>query len=325
MNADLGQTKFSEEEVSRLRTEVKRLRDGEMLSWNDINRESEIPAATMSSWMNDKYTGNNQNVTARVKLWLDAREEQAELHSVMPAAQNYQPTTTSAQIINRLRFAHTLEDFALIAGGPGIGKTSAIKQYQATRPRVTVVTMAPSSKAVNNMLARVLTVMGDTTATGVAYHLAHKVRAKIGDGRGSMLIFDDAQNLSDLAVEEIRTIHDETGIAIALVGNQEVFARLDGAGRTAAFAQITSRIGTRFNQNRPHDEDVEVLAASWGIDDAVSLVFLKKIAAKPGALRGVTKTVRLGTMLAHGENNPLAFSHLKSAWRQLGQDIRPVV
>ncbi len=320
MNADLGKSDFTEEEMSLLREEVKRIRAEEELSWNDIKQEAGIPTSTMSSWVSDKYEGDNPKVAQKVKLWLDAREEQAAMQSALPADLGFQHTQTAGEIITRLNFAQTCGDFALIAGGPGIGKTAAIYQYQKTRPRVTVATMAPSTKSIVSMLSCVVDAMDGALLSSSTTKLAIRLRKSIGDGAGALLIIDEAQQLSELAIEELRAIHDETGIGLALVGNEEIYTRLDGAARQAVFAQVTSRIGVKFKRNRPTKKDVDLMIDALGYENASSRKFLHKIATKPGALRGVKKCVQLATIIANGENRKVEFPDLKAAWAQLGQD-----
>ncbi|WP_439098068.1 hypothetical protein, partial [Oceanospirillum linum] len=45
---------------------------------------------------------------------------------------------------------------------------------------------------------------------------------------------------------------------------------------------------------------------------------LKEIAAKPGALRGVTKALRLASMFAKGADDRLSTDYIKAAWTELG-------
>jgi DNA transposition AAA+ family ATPase len=320
MNADLGKSDFSEEEMDHLRDEVKRIRAEEKLSWGDINHQSNIAKSTLSSWTDDKYAGDNEAIAQKVQLWLDARDEQAEMQELMPAEPVFMPTQTAKSILSRLKYAQILGDFALISGGPGLGKTSAIKQYAASRPRVTVATMAPTTKSINAMLSCIVDAMDGSLLASSTTKLGHRVRKSIGDGKGALLIIDEAQQLSELAIEELRAIHDQTGIGLALVGNAEIYTRLDGAARQANFAQVTSRIGVKFNQNRPTRKDVEIILDGMGVDNKPSRQFLHKVAQKPGALRAVCKCVNVARIIANGQGREMEYRDLKSGWASLGHD-----
>src|ERR1035437_1267786 len=60
-----------------------------------------------------------------------------------------------------------------------------------------------------------------------------RVSAIMACGTGGLLVIDEAQHLSVAALDQIRSIHDATDLGIALVGNQQVYARLTGGNRAA--------------------------------------------------------------------------------------------
>ncbi len=117
----------------------------------------------------------------------------------------------------------------------------------------------------------------------------------------------------------MRALHDETGIGLALVGNEMVYAKLSGGGgvRATYLAQLYSRVGKRLHLTRPTAGDISVLCKPWELKKA-ELAYLTKIAAKAGALRGVVKTYNLAKIMALGEETQLELRHLKAAWADLG-------
>jgi hypothetical protein len=64
------------------------------------------------------------------------------------------------------------------------------------------------------------------------------------------------------------------------------------------------------------DGDVQILCAAWNLGKS-EINFMKTIAKKEGALRGVIKTYNLALVLARGDDQPLAKKHLESAWANL--------
>ncbi len=129
-------------------------------------------------------------------------------------------------------------------------------------------------------------------------------------GRQGLFLIDEAQHLSERALEEIRAIHDDTGVGVALVGNREVLTRIEGAGRTAAFAQLYSRVSIRHVFGQPETEDVASTSER---------AMLRKVALKPGGggLRSLTKTLELATLLAQQAGEDRVLDHLEGAWAQL--------
>lgn len=316
MNADTGNP-ISDSEMEGLRTQVEAL-NSNGLSWSAIEKESGIPKGTLSPWVAGKYGGDNSKVARRVRGWLDSREERAELTQRVPEPPVFQATPTASAILNRLQYAHHLRDFALISGGPGIGKTAAVTQYKATHNLVFAVTCSPSCAGVQTILGDVLAEVGGGDK-GTPQAMSRKICAKLKD-TSALLIVDEAQHLTASAIEELRAIHDRSGVALALIGNEDLYSRFSSITEASMHAQVRSRIGMWYRQLRPSDKDVEVLADAWGIADLKARGFLRDIAQKPGALRSVTKVLRLASILREGDG-ALSLSDIRTAWQQLSTEI----
>jgi DNA transposition AAA+ family ATPase len=145
--------------------------------------------------------------------------------------------------------------------------------------------------------------------------------ARLAGTRG-LLVVDEAQHLSLNALETLRAIHDAAAIGLALVGNEHVYSRLTGNGKSALFAQLFSRIGRREALRKPPVSDVEALASGWEIAGKEGFEFLRRIAATPGALRQMVKTLRLAAQFARAAGEALSAQHLKAAWGELSGEAR---
>jgi DNA transposition AAA+ family ATPase len=205
-----------------------------------------------------------------------------------------------------------------VAAGAGVGKTTTAEEYKRTRPNVYLATMRPTTSGTHTMLAEIAEVMGieERSANKLSRAIGRKVQ-----GSNALLIIDEAQHLQSSALDELRSLHDAWKVGIALVGNQTVYTRLEGQGRQSSLAQLFSRVGMRLTQSKPRTEDVTTLVGAWGVSDPKMIKTLQAIAGKPGALRGVSKTLRLATMVANGGDGPLSDAHLRGAWKQLGDTL----
>ncbi|MEL8056504.1 MAG: AAA family ATPase [Pseudomonadota bacterium] len=317
MNADTG-TVPNEKEIERLRKVVKALQADENLSLKDIANESGIPPGTLSPWLDNTYGGNNANVALRVQGWLDTRERSQLLQSTVPNVPDFRMTETSKRIIDAMEMAHLVGDIIVVGMGPGLGKTSSITQYEATRPLVFVATMTPATRGVNTMLSTLCKAVGETDNKGTPALLSDRVIARVRDKR-ALIVIDEAQHLSEQAFEQIRAIHDTTGVGIAMLGNEDLYSMLDGTGRKSSFSQLTSRIGCRIRQSSATERDLEIIASAWDVEDEIVLAFIKKIGAYPGALRGVTKTLRLANFLS--PDDEMSLQTLRAAWSRVGSGV----
>ena len=145
------------------------------------------------------------------------------------------------------------------------------------------ITIAPtyaSITGVNELLAEQLGVR-----ERVARRLTREIVSKL-KGSGRVLIVDEAQHLTVRALNHLRCISDESGVGIALIGNEEVYSKMRGSGQ-ADFAQLFSRIGMRKQvlAGRLTAEDVASVFGGYGLEQA-ALDMLTAVARTNYGLRG---------------------------------------
>ncbi|MDT8428522.1 MAG: AAA family ATPase [Pseudomonadales bacterium] len=308
-------------EESELRERVRAVMDTGSLSQTKAATEIGISAAALSQWLAGKYPGDGSATDARVLRWLDAKAQRAKLDASMPSAPAWVETPTARRVLAGLQYAQMSGDISLVYGGAGIGKTQGARRYAALHPNVWVATMTAATNALGPCLERVALACGMRPSTTRAARLESDLIDRLTDTDG-LLVIDEAQHLATRALEALRALHDATGVGLAILGNDLVYARLTGGRRSAEFAQLFSRIGKRVRLTRPSEGDVSALIAAWGIDGEKEVRVLMDIARKPGALRGVTKALRLASLFAQGQGEPaVTATHIVAAWRDLGGEL----
>lgn len=318
MTPNLGKTTFTEAELQQLRAEATAFIERHSWTKKRFAEECDVPEGTFGPWLAGKYGGDNEGPAAKVYRFLSARKDQDQLAASIPVAPSFQDTPTSLRIWAGLEHAQVFGDLTVIGVGPGMGKTATIAQFKAVRPRVWVATMAPSTRGVPNALVEVLGAMGDMDARGTPQALSRRVAAKAT--AGALLVIDEAQHLSQQAVDEFRSIHDKTGVGLVFSGDESVFSLFDGT-RRSAFAQFHSRIGFRVRQSRPLAGDALMLAQAHGVTEPAMVKLCVEIANKPGALRGLNKTILLAKRMAAMTDQPLTNSLIREAWAQRSADV----
>lgn len=280
--------------------------------------ETGVAYPTLAAWVAGKYAGNNERVAADVQKWLNTREARKNTAATLPVAPTFKMTQTASQIFEVLEHAQTLPDMALVTGSGGVGKTSAIREYQRVASNVFIATMQPwvtTTKGVLDVISMSLGMMPSNSSLLQSVTLQRKLQ-----GSGGLLILDEAQHLSPALLDQVRSIHDATEIGVVLAGNTTVFNRLGADQRTAQFSQLFSRIGMRINIDRPRKRDAQTMIDAWGISDPDARKTALGVALQPGALRGLTKTLRMAFAIAAaaGGNEPTA-AQIEMAWQQLTQ------
>jgi DNA transposition AAA+ family ATPase len=280
---------------------------------------ADVGYSTLQSFMAGKYKGDNYRLADEVRKWIAMSAAAAERHAVIPA-RKFVATPTGKVFLATLQHAQLMPDIVTISGGAGVGKTEAAREHARNHANVWIATARPSVSAPHSMLDMLCRVTGVHEATASRRNTAIVRRVT---GTQGLLIVDEANHLTTPALDELRSIHDEAEIGLALMGNEEVYSRLEGGGRRAEFAQLFSRVGMRARRGRPLLGDIDALLDAAGIDGAAERKLLRGIATKPGALRGAMKCLAIAQMLAADDEAPIATSHIALAWARLS-DNAPV-
>jgi DNA transposition AAA+ family ATPase len=299
-----------------VRLELVKYKTEHRQSWSDLANRIGVPSGTLSSFGSGSYSGDNLKIARTVAKFFRAEAEEAALRvRLVMEPPAYQQTRAGLEVTHLLRWARRGK-IAVVATSPGYGKTSALRQFASETPQVWVATMAPSTAGVATMLAEILDAMGERDARGSPQMLSRRIRDKVR-GTGGLIALDDAQHLSEKALEELRGLHDVTGVGVALLGNAGLLQRLEGGTRTVAFAQLFSRISLRVVKTLAYPEDGVRLGRAWGIEDERMLAWLGEMTVKPGGLRSISMTIELAAVLASADGAALSMDHLRDAWAQL--------
>jgi len=286
-------------------------------SKTEVSKRSTIPQVTLWQWFDGTYGGAVTNVSDRVEKWLDATDEMTLAAARVPMAPGFVVTPTAARLTDMLLYAQMMPAMVLGTLAPGMGKTKTAEQYEATHPAVLKVTMRPTTSSVQRMLLTIAEALdvNENNPGDRERGIGKKLKR---NGKHTLLIVDEAQHLVDQAVNQLRYLHDEFGVGIALLGNEELYGRFGDSTPKPAYAQLHSRIGMRMKQLQPAAGDVEALVEAWGIADPEVVKLARALGRKPGALRQVSETLKLAGMYAAGEGREIGPKDLHVAIKNRG-------
>lgn len=284
--------------------------------WNkaEVARRMGMAEGTFSQWYSGKYAGRLSNQNRAVGQWLDAIEETAGIAAAIPTSPSFIKTRSAGEILETLAWAQMSADMVMITFNAGMGKTAACRHYCATRPHAHMATVSPHTKTVHGMLVEL------AAELDVHVHNPAKLTRAIGErlrrsGGGTLLIVDEAQNLVDEAINQLRHFVDNYNCGVALVGNEEIYGRFAKKSDGPSYAQLKSRLGKRLKREKPRVEDLQAFIAGWGVSEPDMVKFLTGIGMKGGALRQIDKTMKLASMVAMGSGQPLSLNHIQAAWK----------
>lgn len=310
--------KHSAEDVAAWRRLVARVIEiASANSWTkaEVTRRSQMKDGTFSQWFSGTYIGRLEPWNRVVGQWLDAVEDSAGMGSMIPHSPAFIKTKIAMEIMETLMWAQMTGDMVMVTIGAGMGKTATCRHFQATRPHVYHATVTPHTKTVHGMLVELASEL-DVKEYNPA-KLTRAIGAKLSRiGGGTLLIVDEAQNLVDDAINQLRHFSDVYQCGVALVGNDEIYSRFGRANGGPSYAQLKSRVGKHLKRSKASAADLQAYIAAWEITDADCVKFLTGIGLKGGALRQIEKTVKLAYMAANGAGQALTLAHLDHAWRR---------
>lgn len=309
------------EKYKPIQERVAAIKTAEGLSWTAIANEAGVAAGTLSPWVSGTYQAPGHEVAEALKRWLDAREARKATRAAIGEAPGFVATPTAEAIMAVLSFAQIMPDFCPVVGAPGIGKTSSIMEYQRRNPHVYVTTAVRGQGRPVQLMTQLTEEMaiGERSANLLFGAVKQYLR-----GKQALVVIDEAQHLTIDALEQMRQLADLSGCGVVLAGNVGLVATLKGGSapkkRVGEYAQITSRVGATINQDSLRRGDVAAVLDAWGITDPAMRQLLSAIGAKPGALRTLTKTIRLAQLHAAGQGRTLDVDLLRAAYGQLPSD-----
>lgn len=319
MNVNPGKTEFTEAEVTQLRLEVRAKVD-ERLTQAEIGRQADVKSSTLSQFLSGSYPGDPGPIAEKLYRWLRTREIAEEVRRRLPVTPDFIPLQRSAAITGFLQYAREAGRIVMVAGSPGVSKTSTARQYQADTARTWYAPMDSTCSGAPSMLIEVLIAMGTPDPKGPPNILLRQICVKAAEAKG-LLIIDEAQHLSDKAIEALRAINDRCRLGVALLGNEAVYTQVGPTGVKARFAQVSSRFAKRTFIVEPDPRDAAALAHAWAqVNGEVigerEVRFCQEIAARPGGLRNIEMTFESALLAARGAGEPIGLLHLQAGWAQ---------
>lgn len=278
-------------------------------------RRTGLGHGTFLQWLSGKYTGRFDTVNTTIATWLGNLDQVEEVAASVPVGPQYLELQFATSIERLLSIAQIMGTVVMATAEAGIGKTTAAREYVRTHANAYMVTISPDTRSVHNMKAEIAMAIGveEKSSSRLTRAIARRLQ-RTGDG--TVLVVDEAQNLSDDAINQLRHFADDQSCrcGIALLGNSATYQRFSQWGKGEKYGQLTSRVFKRLRADRPTEDDVAAFIDGWGITEPEQVSFLIGVGMKPGALRQVDMTIKLARMVAQGAGRELTLADLRGAW-----------
>lgn len=273
---------------------VSSLIESKRVTSSQIAQEISVSPSTLSQILNDQYKANPAKIIEKLGNWLRMRDQRDANPSVDPG---FVMTQTAKQIMDDLSYAQITESIVVLYGASGVGKSKTLDEYQRTNNNVWKVTASPSRSTLTECLYEIAMELGMDQAPRTKGPLSRVIRQRLKGSEG-LVIVDEADHLDYPTLEELRILQEETGIGMALVGNNKVYTQLTGGRRNEDFARLFSRIAKKRGIHKTKQADVKAVAAAWNIAGETEINLMIQMSERPGGLRLLSKTLKLAAMFA---------------------------
>ncbi|MCO7023386.1 AAA family ATPase [Vibrio paracholerae] len=277
--------------------DISALIEAKAVTGAQIAKEISVSPATLSQIMKGTYAADPSNMIDKLEKWLRMREQRQSTPNVNPG---FVMTETAKQIMADLTYAQITESFAVIFGASGVGKTETAREYQRSNNNVWMITASPSRASLTECLYELAMELGLDQAPRRKGPLSRVIRQRLLNSEG-LVIIDESDHLDYPTLEELRILQEETGIGMALLGNNKVYTQLTGGRRNEDFARLFSRIAKKRGIHKAKKSDVKAIAQAWNVMGEEEQALMQQVSERPGALRLLTKTLKLSVMYANGK------------------------
>ena len=273
------------------------------LSWEKLAPQLGIPDGTLSPFGGGKYPGvkGNLKIAETIQRYRQLLDTQESVEAQFPTKPGYFQMPTSDRLMRLFSLAQKGKINLAIVGA-GISKTASAEAYRDSVTNCFIATLSPSSGGLMTMISQVLAAMGMPDQKGSPQSMSRLVKDKLAKIHAPLLIIDEVQEATAVAINEMRHWHDMTGTGLMLLGNEKALTRVSGGARAADFAPINSRILITDIIAKALPEDVQAHARAWGFTDPAEIAFLVQCGLQPGALRENNHTIELAWLQAYAQN-----------------------
>lgn len=300
--------------------EVRRIAAESGWSKSEVARRADVAVGTFSSWYDGTYKGRYDTTTQRIENFIGQLRDAAAVSMQMPQAPGFLQTRVARELTTAMTYAQMLPTIAVITCASGLGKSMAARAYRNSRPHVTHVTLSPSSASPHVLKQEIAQELGiDCKDGGKLKRVITDALRR--DGYHALLIIDEAQNLTEDGINELRHFRDNASCGLVLLGNEEGRTPYATRDPRHASAQVARRVGHRLSIMKPYPDDVTQFVDAWQLADPEVRELAAKIARMPGAFGTLSETILTAGMIAAGHDRPITTADLRAAWENRGAGV----
>jgi len=282
-------------------------------SQRQISRETGLSTSVISQFLNDSYTGDNEEVARTIRQFLSVSKKRL---NTVSAVNFYPELFNTREVFYACTHAHRYNDITLVSGDAGAGKTTALRHYAEHNTGVIYVTANACTTSASAVLGLISQKIGKYTP-GRKAALMNALVAQLQD-TNRLVIIDEADHLTLDALQAVRNLNDVAQVGIVLSGNDKIHRQMLSGRRSYEFDQLRTRIVIRKKVFNEYTLDEMAGIFPGTADDC--LAFLMKL-AQSESLRTAKKLYEVAAEFAAATGSHLSVKHLRSTQKQLFGEV----
>lgn len=182
---------------------------------------SATKVATLSQLINGKYPSPPHQMLDTLWSSCQNHSDRNKINSVP-----FVEATLYKLVVAACKFARTLRCFSVITGRSGVGKTRSVEEYAAKNDNVILIKPNPLMSQ-GALLDQLVKITHATVVSGSQYKKGSREERYISvekelKGTDYLLILDEANTVSNGAIETLRRLRDNAHVGVVLVGTQQL-------------------------------------------------------------------------------------------------------
>jgi DNA transposition AAA+ family ATPase len=255
---------YTPEDAAKVERVVKWLTANEKSrAW--LSKKASIPGGTLSQILSGKYVSSPTRQLIQLESVLAVETER--LRDGSPGYVKGSVHKLMDVVFNRTR-QH--QNFGVVTGYVGVGKTRFCKEYRATHPMTLLVEVSPNMTP-GVLLTELLEMLDVAVPRGLDNKFREVVRC-LG-GTNYLVIADEAERMSSNSMDYLRRIRDIAQVGVVLVGTEKLTTLIKP--QHGQFDQVRSRVGmwprTVERVTRDDADDMARAALSLATDNALDV------------------------------------------------------
>lgn len=239
---------------------------------------------------------------------LDLREvlaTTAEIEALFQAA--FIPTDRASQYFRWLDELQLLKHCGRVIGPREVGKSRSSLHYREDAHQRVAYVQAWSNSSSKRLFSQILKAIHHAAPTGKRQDLRSRLAGCLAPFGIELLLIDNAENLQREALLDLKQLHEESGVAIALIGGQELDSNLQNWDLLTCFPTLFEFDSLDFEDFqktlRTIEQDILALPKASHLAEGTLLeILLSSTQARIGVvIKLLTKAVLHSLKKGHGK------------------------